>query len=303
MKMSCCVVVCILCCSFSAFAQLPTGALFHLQGDVGIVDSVGKVAEWHDAANPQIKFFAPSAVSQPTHSATMINGHKAVTFDGVTNYLEGPPIFPINKDYTICVVAKTTNYSLYNNIVSGTTHAFFLSQNIYPRFLHANFNSIATSTSGVTAGWPKVAYEARAISVRPAREMVPPVNGAITSTATSWNGLPANEAIFSGENFGQLSGRYNPPSRARPARIASSKLRVGAWPRVEMYCKAGPSFASDVCEEQAATLVRCPRQDNPARASAAAAGIDGLDYQPDPASVRLVFLLSMEVEFSRGVEP
>ena len=38
------------------------------------------------------------------------------------------------------------------------------------------------------------------------RGMSPPVNGWITSTAISANGLPANAAIVSGENCGQVSG-------------------------------------------------------------------------------------------------
>jgi hypothetical protein len=57
MKRSCCVVVFLLITS-SIFAQIPSGSLFHLSAEVGIIDSAGKASEWHDATNPLIKFVA-----------------------------------------------------------------------------------------------------------------------------------------------------------------------------------------------------------------------------------------------------
>jgi len=135
--------------SLKAQAQVPAGALIHLHGDAGITEVNGKVSEWRDVNNPAIKFFAPLPENQPTANIPVANGHKAVRFDGVGNYLEGPSIFPVNQDYTICVVSVVTNHALSNNIVSGTTHALFFGSGLYPVKLHANFNSLATSKAAV----------------------------------------------------------------------------------------------------------------------------------------------------------
>lgn len=132
-----------------AQAQVPAGALIHLHADAGIAEVGGKVTEWRDVNNPAIKFFAPLAANQPTGNIPIANGHKAVRFNGVANYLEGPSIFPVNQDYTICVVSVVTNHGLSNNVVSGTTHALFFGSGLYPVKLHANFNSLATSKAAV----------------------------------------------------------------------------------------------------------------------------------------------------------
>ena len=65
---------------------------------------------------------------------------------------------------------------------------------------------VPTCTSGVTAGWPKRAYASVVMRRSSSREMAPPVNGWITSTATSANGMPANEAIVSGASTGHDCG-------------------------------------------------------------------------------------------------
>ena len=153
MKKYCFAVLLALCCSLPAIAQVPSGAIIHLQGDIGIVESGGKISEWHDGENTSVNFFAPLPANQPTLTGATINGHKAVSFDGVGNYLEGPSIFPVNKDYAVVIVAKITNFAITNNIVSGTTHAIFFGGGYSPRFLHANFNAIATSSVSVTTGY------------------------------------------------------------------------------------------------------------------------------------------------------
>jgi hypothetical protein len=145
MKFTLLIVTLLLSSAVNTFAQIPTGQLIHLSADFGIVDSLGKVKEWDDIKNPAIKFISPAPSNQPSHSAT-INGHFAVTFDGVGNYLEGPNIFPINKDYTVCVVTRIANFAATNNIVSGNTHAIYLGGTVFPHFLHANFNSQSIST-------------------------------------------------------------------------------------------------------------------------------------------------------------
>ncbi|HEY6170654.1 MAG TPA: sialate O-acetylesterase [Candidatus Kapabacteria bacterium] len=135
--------------SLQVQAQIPAGALMHLEGDVGIIESGGKVTEWRDTNNPLVRFIAPLPENQPTANIPIANGHKAVRFDGLANYLAGPSIFPVNQDYTICVVSVVTNHGLSNNVVSGTTHALFFGAGMYPVKLHANFNSLATSRAPV----------------------------------------------------------------------------------------------------------------------------------------------------------
>ncbi len=144
MKILCHVVAFVFLTALSALGQIPTGALIHLQGDAGIVDSAGKVSTWIDAGNPNLKFSSPGIGNAPSHSAS-INGHRTVTFDGVANYLEGPSIFPVSHDYTLCAVVRINNFALSNNIISGNTHALFFSGNS-PFMLHGNFNTLAGST-------------------------------------------------------------------------------------------------------------------------------------------------------------
>lgn len=141
--------ICLLFVSLQTQAQIPEGALIHLEGDSGIIESGGKVMEWRDANNPIARFTAPLPENRPTANIPIANGHKAVRFDGVANYLAGPSIFPVNQDYTICVVSVVTNHGLSNNVVSGTTHALFFGSGMYPVKLHANFNSLATSRAAV----------------------------------------------------------------------------------------------------------------------------------------------------------
>lgn len=141
----------LLLASSQAYAQVPVDALIHLYGDAGITEVGGKVTEWRDVNNPTVKFFAPLAANQPTAKVAFANGHKAVRFNGVGNYLEGPSIFPVNQSYTVCIVAKITNFAITNNILSGTTHALFFAGGTYPIKLHANFNSLATSKASVPA--------------------------------------------------------------------------------------------------------------------------------------------------------
>jgi hypothetical protein len=145
MKTSCCLLTLILLTSVSAFAQLPTGTLIHLRGDVGIADSSGKVTSWTDANNPAIKFLPLAPANEPSHTAATINGHQAVTFDGSANYFQGPSIFPVSHDYTLCAVVRINNFGLSNNIISGNTHALFFSGNS-PYMLHGNFNTVAGSS-------------------------------------------------------------------------------------------------------------------------------------------------------------
>src|SRR5262249_167901 len=74
-----------------------------------------------------------------------------------------------------------------------------------------------------------------------------PTNGRITSTATSAYGRPANEPISSDVSFGQPSGTYSPPSRARPASVTSRKSSGGASPRVDTQRTELPTIGLASC--------------------------------------------------------
>ncbi|MEP7234717.1 MAG: sialate O-acetylesterase, partial [Ignavibacteriota bacterium] len=148
MKISLATFALIILCSSSAFAQFPQGSLIHLQGDKGVIVAGGKVQQWQDANDPSRKFIPPASGNEPTTLTAPINGHATVTFNGFTNYLEGPSVFPVSHDYTLCAVIRINNFGLSNNIVSGNTHALFFSGSV-PYFLHGNFNTIAGAGFGL----------------------------------------------------------------------------------------------------------------------------------------------------------
>jgi hypothetical protein len=137
--------------SLQVRAQVPAGALVHLDADVGVVAVDDMVLEWSDVNTPSIKFIPPTPTNQPIAIVGFANGHKGVRFDGGGSFLQGPSLFPVNKDYTLCVITKINNFAATNNLVSGTTHALFLGGGAYPQMVHANFNSIAVSKTPVVS--------------------------------------------------------------------------------------------------------------------------------------------------------
>lgn len=104
-----------------------------------------RVGTWKNLASVGGEALA-AGDARPTKVAGL-NGHAAVQFDGLGNYLECPQLYPIQESYTLFVVLQPTSFSATNNIVSGTTHAFWLGGNIYPRLLHTDFNQQAISSA------------------------------------------------------------------------------------------------------------------------------------------------------------
>jgi hypothetical protein len=152
MKSICCVVAALCVFVTSGFAQFPSGALVYLRADANITDSANYLKTWSDESGKALTFYSPTVASRPLVNKTLINGHRTVSFDGVANYMSGPNIFPVNHDYTVCMVVQITNFGITNNIVSGTTHAIYLAGGQYPRFLHnGNFNAQDISTVAVPA--------------------------------------------------------------------------------------------------------------------------------------------------------
>src|SRR5271167_2565159 len=77
--------------------------------------------------------------------------------------------------------------------------------------------------------------------------------------------------MASGPTCGIVAGVWRPPSRARPASVASRKPSAGAWPRVETYCTfedilgAMPASSSASCAKGEISKGFAPRNGAEAR--------------------------------------
>ena len=129
----------------SIYAQLPSKPLLWLKSDVGVKTSGTNVVSWNDVNDTSKKFFVPVGAGSPTVVQTGFNGHPAIALDGVTQYLEGPSIFPVAKDYTIFIVSKIGDITKTNNIFSGAGHAIWLGGGRYANVFHGNFNTVAVA--------------------------------------------------------------------------------------------------------------------------------------------------------------
>ncbi len=134
---------------------LPSGPILWLRADTGIVQENGHVAVWHDQSGNGNDVSMSDTGSRP--DLTIDSGRPAVLFHG-WNYLQGPPIFPANADYTIAVVAKINNVKNANNLVSGNAHALYFANDSFPRVVHAGFQNQEVSSVPVwTNGFSVIA--------------------------------------------------------------------------------------------------------------------------------------------------
>jgi hypothetical protein len=140
--------------SFAAFllstaseciAQIPAGNTLWLMGDSGITATGKKLTSWADKSDARIVFLAPSDSNSPTVATASVNGHNTVHFDGVSSYLEGPKIYPVQHDYTISMVIKAGSFVTPNNIVSGINHAIWLNGTTYASAFHGDWRRIESS--------------------------------------------------------------------------------------------------------------------------------------------------------------
>lgn len=126
----------------------PAGPILWLQADKGVVQQLGHVAVWQDQSGLGHDVRMDDTSSRP--DLIVDSGRPAVIFHG-WNYLEGPPIFPANGDYTIAVVAKLNDSTAINNLVSGNAHALYFANNRSPRVVHTSFPNQEVSSVPV---WP-----------------------------------------------------------------------------------------------------------------------------------------------------
>lgn len=119
-----------------------------LRADTDVrTNETGEVLSWGSRVNPAQRAIpfgdAPILL-------TNIAGESAVTLGGST-FMEFPSVMPVNKDYTLVVVAQFDNLGATNNVVSGNSRAFYLGSSPNPRVLHSgNFSQQAVSSIGVS---------------------------------------------------------------------------------------------------------------------------------------------------------
>jgi len=121
-----------------SIAQVPTGSILWLRADRGVVLQNGHVSQWKDQSGNGNDAFMTDTGQQPDLLSSSYNGLPSVLFRGWM-YLNEPSIFPVNKDYTVAIVAKINNDSNINNLVSGNSHAIWLYNSLYPRVIHPSF--------------------------------------------------------------------------------------------------------------------------------------------------------------------
>src|SRR5512146_1775974 len=139
-------VMCALTAFTAAHAQLPSGAVLWLRGDAGITAAGDSVLRWDDQSGIGNSMVQNTPANRPRVIPCTLNSLPVVRFDGATSYLEGPPMFPTARDYTLSLVVKILNFGATNNIVSGNSHAHWLGGARYPRVLHGNFNTQEVSS-------------------------------------------------------------------------------------------------------------------------------------------------------------
>ncbi|MFI5201561.1 MAG: LamG-like jellyroll fold domain-containing protein, partial [Candidatus Kapaibacterium sp.] len=121
----------------------PAGPILWLQADKGVVQQNGHVAIWQDQSGLGHDVRMDDTNSRP--DLIVDSGRPSLLFHG-WNYLQGPPIFPANGDYTIAVVAKINDSTAINNLVSGNDHALYFANNAHPRVVHHSFQFQEVST-------------------------------------------------------------------------------------------------------------------------------------------------------------
>src|SRR5581483_7545256 len=134
MKIGPAITIAVLSIRLSAFAQtVPANPILWLDASKGVIPENGHIARWLDQSGNGNDVSMSDTLHQP--DLTNDSGRPAILFHG-WDYLQGPPIFPANHDYTIAVVAKLTDTSAVNNLVSGNIHALYFANNRYPRVVH-----------------------------------------------------------------------------------------------------------------------------------------------------------------------
>jgi hypothetical protein len=105
-----------------------TNFLF-LRSDLGTSTTTNNtaLATWSDQSGNSNNATQGTAGNRPTYLTSQLNGFPSIRFNGTTNFLAAPSVFPVNSDYTKFVIGKIANTSDHNNFFSGSSgHAMFM---------------------------------------------------------------------------------------------------------------------------------------------------------------------------------
>ncbi len=161
--------------SSQLLAQIPTGSLFWLRADKGIVATGSLVSSWSSSDATTFKAIQPTSAAQPTLVDKAINGQPAVRFQG-SQYMICSSVYPVSKSYTLFCVVQLSNLGATNNIISGNSHAVYFNP---PRLLHGDFNTQSVSSTSLTSAPALVSVRYRESS----RYATVSVNGSVEDSA------------------------------------------------------------------------------------------------------------------------
>lgn len=126
------------------YGQQPSDYVFWLNAATGIAkDSSNIVSNWTDASR-NIKADQSNELFRPRYLEYGIADKPSIEFITSGNYLNMPPVFPTNSDYTIIIICKSNAASA--NILGGTSRTIWNGFTTAPRMLHeADFNNEVVS--------------------------------------------------------------------------------------------------------------------------------------------------------------
>ena len=105
-----------------------TNFLF-LRSDLGTSTTTNNTAltTWSDQSGNSNNATQGTAGNRPTYLTNQLNGFPAIRFNGTSNFLASPSVFPTSSDYTKFVIGRISNTSDHNNFFSGSSgHAMFM---------------------------------------------------------------------------------------------------------------------------------------------------------------------------------
>ena len=137
---------------------MPTHMQLWLRADYGVSTSGSSVSAWADQS-PNAGTATPVPTSSPGYVANAVNGLPALSFNGTSQYLNGPSVFPNTASYSIVAVVDPTSTSRTSNFLSSQSdsgvgsHAFLINSTPYLYLYHHGFftGTNTTPTNALTA--------------------------------------------------------------------------------------------------------------------------------------------------------
>jgi lysophospholipase L1-like esterase len=119
--------------------------IFYLNANTGVsLGTDSSVVSWKDPTTG-INAIQTNQNARPKLIKNGINDLPAIQLNGSSAYLDLPPVFPVQKDYTLFLIVKTNAPSY--NILGGANRTLWLAGNTNPQMLHqGNFNSQVVSS-------------------------------------------------------------------------------------------------------------------------------------------------------------